>query len=304
MVSAEKVSANASTTSDDANVILEHFTQPTITSTTFTANTNPLALRIIQVENDRTDLYIVSNSAFTLDSTDNVSTGSDLVEMKIIGRFNPITKSIDSVSSFAANNVPVRGDLWSFGEWVNTGDFYTNKAGKLFTVAELERDSDGDVNVVAKEYISNVYVDSDTFIDYTPTAYTDIESPYQAPPVPLFGLEKVVRRLVDGSIVFDAKIDNNTDRLGYIQSYRTEFLVSQPVATTLINNSHQSVLSLTVDNSAAIADSEGPAVLTGKAGFSSFLGEIRLLCNGFAQVDNGDGTSNVRLTLEGFKCSF
>ena len=60
-----KVSANAST-SGDANVILEHFTQPTITSTTFTANTNPLALRIIQVENDRTDLYIVSNSAFTL----------------------------------------------------------------------------------------------------------------------------------------------------------------------------------------------------------------------------------------------
>ena len=52
--------------------------------------------------------------------------------------------------------MPVRGDLWSFGEWVNTGDFYTNKAGKLFTVAELERDSDGDVNVVAKEYISNV----------------------------------------------------------------------------------------------------------------------------------------------------
>ena len=298
-----KVSANAST-SGDANVILEHFTQPTIAATTFTANTNPLALRVIQVENDRTDLYIVSNSSFTLDSTDNVATGSDLVEMKIIGRFNPITKNIDSVSSFAANNVPVRGDLWSFGEWVNTGDFYTNKAGKLFTVAELEREADGDVNVIAKEYVSNVYIDSDSFIDYTPTAYTDIESPYQAPPVPLFNLEKVVRRLVDGSIVFDAKIDNNTDRLGYIQTYRTEFLVSQPVATTLINNSHQSVLSLTVDNGAAIADAEGFGTLTGKAGFSSFLGEIRLLCNGFAQVDNGDGTSNVRLTLEGLNVAF
>ena len=64
------------------------------------------------------------------------------------------------------------------------------------------------------------------------------------------------------------------------------------------------MLSLTVDNGAAIADTEGPAVLTGKAGFSSFLGEIRLLCNGFAQVDNGDGTSNVRLTLEGLNVAF
>ena len=64
------------------------------------------------------------------------------------------------------------------------------------------------------------------------------------------------------------------------------------------------MLSLTVDNSAAIADSEGFAVLTGKAGFSSFLGEIRLLCNGFTQIDNGDGTSNVRLTLEGLNVAF
>ena len=298
-----KVSANAST-SGDANVILEHFTQPTIQSTTFTSNTNPLALRVIQVENDRIDLYIVSNSAFTLEATDNVSIGSDLVEMKIIGRFNPITKSIDSVSSFLANNVPVRGDLWSFGEWVNTGDFYTNKAGKLFTVAELERESDGDVNVIAKEYISNVYIDSDSFIDYTPTAYTDIESPYSAPPPPLFDVQKQVRRLGDGTVVFDAKIDNNTDRLGYLQNYQTQYSISQPLGTTLVNNASQSVLSLTVDNAALLANSEGFAELTGKAGFSSFMGEIRLLCNGFSQIDNNDGTSNVRLTVEGLNVAF
>ena len=55
--------------------------------------------------------------------------------MKIIGRFNPITKSIDSVSSFLAT-MCLCAVILSFGMG-NTGDF-TNKVGKLFTVAEPE----------------------------------------------------------------------------------------------------------------------------------------------------------------------
>ncbi len=299
-----KVSANSSTSASDANVILEHFTSPTIQSTTFTSNTFPLSLRIISLDDERLDLYIVSNSSFTLDSTDNVSTGSDLVEMKITGRFNPITKTIDSVSSWDANNVPVAGDLWSFGEWEDVGDYYTNKAGKLFTVSELERDSEGEVNIIAKEYISNVYVDSDTFIDYTPTAYIDIESPFIAPPPPVFSFNKQIRRLPDGSVSFDGFIDNKTDRLGYVQDYRTEYFLSTPAGSTLINNSFVSPLTLTVDNSSALSNGAIQSTITGKAGFSSFVGEIRLLCNNFVSVDNGDGSSNVRLTVEGLNVCF
>ena len=75
---------------------------------------------------------------------------------------------------------PEKGDLWSFGEIANSGDFYTNKAGKLFKITAIERTSkEEEVTISATEYISNVYIDSDTFIDYTPTAYTDIISPYQ-----------------------------------------------------------------------------------------------------------------------------
>jgi len=299
-----KVSATASTEDPDANVILEHFTSPSLQTTTFTANTYPLALRIIGVDDERLDLYIVSNTDFTLDTTDNVSIGIDLAEVKIVGRFNPITKTVDAVTGWDANNVPTAGDLWSLGEWENPGNYYTNKAGKLFTVAELERENDGEVNIIAKEYVSNVYVDSDTFIDYTPTAYIDIESPFSAPPPPVFTFQKQIRRRPDGSVAFDGFIDNKTDRLGYIQDYRTEYFIARPESSTLINNTSVSPLTLTVDNSTALSGGATQSTITGKSGFSSFVGEIRLLCNAYSVIDNGDGSSNVRLTVEGLNVCF
>jgi hypothetical protein len=295
-----KIVADSVTDSGESHVYLEHFTSPTLSNSTFTANTNPIALRVIKSESDRVDLYILSNSTFTLTSTDNVSTGFDEANVTVVARYNPITKTLDSYSTFDANNAPSRGDLWSIGEWDNPGNFYTNKAGKLFTVAEIERETqDEEINIVAKEYVSNVYVDSDTFIDYTPTAYTDIESGYSQPPVPLINLRNATRRLQDGSIVNDILIDNQTDRLGYQQAFSTQYFVSQPLSSTLINNTHQSVLTLTVDNAAALANNALNSTITGKNGFSSFVGEIKLLCNAYAAVDNGDGTSNVRFTVEG-----
>jgi len=295
-----KVVANSGTESGKAYVYLEHFTSPTLSNSTFTGNTYPLALRIIKADSDRVDLYILSNSTFTLTSTDNVSTGFDEANVSVVAKYNPITKSLDSYSTFTSNNVPQRGDLWSFGEWENPGNFYTNKAGKLFTVAEIERETENEeIKIVAKEYVSNVYVDSDTFIDYTPTAYLDIESGFSQPPAPLINLRKRLRRRADGSVVNDILIENQTDRLGYQQTYSTEYFVSRPVSTTLINNSSSSVLSLVVDNSAALANNALNSTITGKNGFGSFAGEIRLLCNAFSGVDNGDGTSNVRFTIEG-----
>ena len=75
------------------------------------------------------------------------------------------------------------------GEMVNPGtinlndsaDVYTNKAGKLFIVTGINRTEDHEVQIEAIEYVSNVFVDSDEFIDYTPTAYTDILSPFTPP---------------------------------------------------------------------------------------------------------------------------
>ena len=175
-----KVLGDSSTASNKSNVLLEHFTNPSLRSTDFTANSGPLALRVISTDDDRVDLYILSNTNFVLSATDNVSLGFDQANVTVTGRYNPITKAIDSYTTFTSNNVPKKGDLWSIGEWENPGNFYTNKAGKLFTISNIERETESEeVNLIAKEYISNVYTDSDSFIDYTPTAYIDIESGFQ-----------------------------------------------------------------------------------------------------------------------------
>jgi len=295
-----KVLADSSTDSNKSNVLLEHFTNPSLRSTDFTANSGPLALRVISTDDDRVDLYILSNTNFVLSATDNISLGFDQANVTVTGRYNPITKSIDSYTTFTSNNVPKKGDLWSIGEWENPGNFYTNKAGKLFTISNIERETESEeVNLVAKEYISNVYTDSDTFIDYTPTAYIDIESGFSAPPTPSFSLVSSPRRRLDGSIVYDILLNSQTDRLGYQQTFKTEYFVAVPEGSTLVNNSHQSVLNLTVDNASVLTDGSTQAVLVGKNGFQSFAGEIKLLCNAYSTVDNGDGTSNVRLVVEG-----
>ena len=75
--------------------------------------------------------------------------------------------------------------------------------------------------------------------------------------------------------------------------------VSKPISSTLITNAHQSVLTLTVDNSQALSNNALNSTITGKNGFGSYAGEIKLLCNSFSTIDNGDGTSNIRFTVEG-----
>ena len=43
---------------------LEHFTVPSLADSNFTANTGPLALRVIKMKDDRIDLYLLSNTKF------------------------------------------------------------------------------------------------------------------------------------------------------------------------------------------------------------------------------------------------
>jgi hypothetical protein len=184
------------------------------------------------------------------------------------------------LDGWLANDAPEKGDLWSLGEWVSPGDLSTNKAGKLFTVAEIERETETEeISIVAKEYVSNVYVDSDTFIDYTPTAYTDIDSAFSAPPPPVFSFRASPRRLQDGSVVVDGIIDNKTERTGYSQNFSTEYFLATPAGSTPVTNAHQSVLNVVVDNSAVLTGELGQSILVGKNGYTSTIGEVRLLCN-------------------------
>jgi hypothetical protein len=289
--------ANNSAVSGDSNVTLEHFTFPALSASVFTANTYPVALRVVKLDSDRIDMYILSNTSYDFIGTDNVSVGSDLVTVKAIQRYNPITQSLDSITSFDSNNAPSTNDLWSLGEWENPGNFYTSKAGRLFKVTEISRDSnDEDINIVAAEYVSNIYVDSDTFIDYTPTAYTDMESSLTAPPPPAFDFTAQPFRRVDGTVGVNGVIENRTQKLNYNQNFTTEYFISTPETSTAINNvTLSSPLTFIADNATALTASETTATLFGKNGFTGTAGEIRLLCSSFEA--NADG--NVDFYISG-----
>ena len=304
-----KISANSAVgASNNTNVFIEHFTSPSLSNSIFTANTGPLAFRLIKMKDDRVDLYLLSNSAFALSKTDNVSTGFDLGELNVIQKYDKQAKAFQSVTSWTSTLAPEKGDLWSFGEIADSGDFYTNKAGKLFKITAIERTSkEEEVTISATEYISNVYIDSDTFIDYTPTAYTDIISPLSVPPAPLFTFDAQPRRRLDGTIGVDGILNFRNELSGYNQDLRTEYFLSRPDGATLVNNATPgSALSLSVSNASLLTDGQQPSALIGKNGFESTIGQIKLLANALTTVDTAGGTldGNVQLTVEGLNVAF
>lgn len=282
----------------DSNVYLTHYTVPSMSTSTFTQNTSPLALRVISKNSDRMELYVVSNTDFSISSSDNISSGIDSVRVKVLSRFNHTTKSIEALGAgFTANNVPVTGDLWTFGEFTNLNNYYTNKSGKLFKVTGVSRDSnEAEVNVSAIEYISNIYVDSDSFINYEPTAYTDITSPLSIPPTPRFDFTAVPKTLPDGSVVVDGVLKVNTDKLGYGQAYDTEFYAAYPSTSQLISKiTDLSPITITSNDTSMLANGMLGTVIQGKNGFISPIGDIKLLCTSAVQY----GSSHIALTIPG-----
>lgn len=278
-------------------VTLEHFTVPSITDEVFTQNTYPIALRIIKQNSDKLDMYLVSNTDYELSSYGKASSGYDTAVVRVLSRFDPITKTITALSTgFSANIAPAAGDLWSLGEMSNPSNFYSSKAGKLFKVTNLKRESSEEIVVNAVEYISNVYVDSDTFINYEPTAYTDISSPFSVPPTPIFTLAAVARSKTDGSVAVDGILKNRTELKGYGQKFETEYFIARPEYTTLVANvTASNPLTLKLDSSEGLANGIYSTRLSGKTGFTTPIGEIKLLCNSIAQV----APDKIELTIEG-----
>ena len=302
-----KIAANANTLANHSNLTLEHFTVPAITSSVFTSNVDPIALRVIQLDSDRMDLYILHKTKVNLSATGNASAGADLVEVKLDKRYNPITKSLDNFTQFASNNLPKRGDLWALGEWSKAdSDVYTNKSDKLFKITSISREPDNEeVSISAQEYVSQVYIDSDTFINYTPTAYTDTLSPLVAPPAPVFNLRTVPTREQDGSVRVDCVIDNFSEDLNYGIQFETEYFVSLPDDAKPVSNLISVVdsgLKVKFNNLTSLSDGDSVSLI-GKNGFDTLTGKIRLLCNqvtatGFAESELAD-TNNLRLQVEG-----
>ena len=312
-----KIRADSAVKAGNTNVFLEHYTVPSLSSTNFTANSGPLVLRVIKMNSDKIDVYMLSDgttgtggtspgNGFELTKTDAVNSGIDHAIVNPIKRYNPITKVWDNYSAFTANTAPTKGDLWTFGEIESEGDIYRAKSDKLFKVTQIEREMDDEeVKLQAVEYISNVYVDSDTFIDYKPTAYTDMQSALSVPPVPKFDFVTSARRKLDGSVIIDGLIKTATEKDGFGVTYVTEYELSRPLGATLVANANLSGISsqtIHVEHSNVLIGDVNPITLSGKNGFSSTVGEVKLLCTAINVVDTVGGTQdgNIELTLEGF----
>ena len=219
-----RVFANATTAT--GNVILEHFTSPAITGSVITGNTKPIALRVINRETERVELYICNNTYSSVSSS-NVNAGIDIIELTVQKVYKPQTRTFASFSNFTSNNVPVKGDIWSLGE-VDPSNYYTNTNDKLFKIVNVERDTDELVTITATEYVSNVYTDSDSIISYVPVKYTDTANPLIPPPAPIL---KVIPRPIknlDGSVQYDLEIYASTDTTGYPISIATEMELAKP----------------------------------------------------------------------------
>ena len=301
-----KIRADSPVQSSNTNVFIEHFTVPSLGAVNFNSNTGPLVLRVVKLASDRIDTYILSNTKFALSTTDAVTSGVDQGILNPIKRYNPITRVWDAYTAFTSNSAPSKGDLWTFGEIEAEGDIYRAKSDKLFKVTNLDRElQDNKIKISATEYISNVYVDSDKFIDYKPTAYTDIQSSLSVPPVPNFSFSKSARRTLDGSVVVDGVLKTSTDQDGFGLTYITEYEMSKPLGESLVANANLSGVSgqvVHIEQANVFVGDINPVTLAGKSGFSSPVGEARLLCTAVNVVDTAGGTSdgNIEFTLEGF----
>lgn len=275
-----------SNNSIDANqmIYLEHIGMPSITSSVFTANTNPLVVRIASTKSGLIDTYIISNTTYSLSNTANVSGGAEVIGVQAIRKYNHPTKTFDNFTgSWGASHIPGRHDIWSLGEINNPNNIYSSLSDKLFKVINIKRDKDETVFIEGKEYVSNVYVDSDNIINYKPLRYNDVFSPLIVPPVPDFTLRALPKRDLDGSIYNDLEISSFTDRTAYSNELVTEFYYAKPnpessfilVANT-IPSASRNIITVKVDNAAQTSNGDS-ATIFGKNGFTTELGVSRLL---------------------------
>ncbi len=207
---------------------LEHFTSPGLSNSIFTSNTKPLALRVIKQNSDRVDYYLLSNVDFNLINTGNVVSGYDVARVGAVTRYNPTSRIFDAgVHTWSANNVPLKNDLWTLGE-VDPNNIFTSQSDKLFKVTQIQRGDDHDIDISAMEYISNVYVDSEASISYTPVVYQDVSSVLITPPAPTLDLISRPVRAADGTISYVVDLNSSTDTSGYPINIQTKFDISYP----------------------------------------------------------------------------
>lgn len=166
-----------------SNIRLQHISYPSIVENTITANTLPLVVRHFSNKSNKGSLYLVSNTNYSVENTGNSYAGNDYIELVVEQVWNPHIRQFEAFYGFNGFNNPEPNDPWSFGE-MNPSNYYSTSSDKLFRLDTISFNEEGAASISATEYVSNVYIDSDTIINYQPTPRKAIVNPLIKPAPP------------------------------------------------------------------------------------------------------------------------
>ena len=178
---------------------LEYFTSPPLTEEFFAEidSSSALILKITSLDNDKTEYYEVIEYALQTSlqfNTGNASFGIGLVnDLEISRIINPITgsRTIYPLPSSGLRPTFEKGDIWTLG--IISASNYTRHedySDKLFKIIGIEKDlEEFTIDISAEEYISNLFSDSDKYIQYNPPNYKSYQPAYRALSIPSIAME-------------------------------------------------------------------------------------------------------------------
>ena len=196
-----------------ATAHLEHLTSPSINAATFTANNNPLVLKVFKQETNTLDYYIVSDSSYNLVDTGNTSSSIDLIEVNIVQKLNNLTRIFEANSTFSVKTAPTRGDLWALGE-IDPSNIYNDSSYKLFRVESIALINGGKTSLVVTEYNSDVVSDSDLAAKNI-LAKRRSNLNYITPPPPLLSLRSIPSKTAEGVVNYNLLLNTVSDTTNY-----------------------------------------------------------------------------------------
>jgi len=171
-----------SSNAGSSNLKMQHIGHPSITQDVFTSNNQPLAVRHFSAKSNKNEIYLVSNTNFNLATTGNSYSGFDYLELSIDKVWDTNIGTFTNFLGFDDFNNPEHQDLWSFGE-INPNNI-GESSDKLFRVDTINMTGEGTFSITATEHVSNVYLDSESLINYEPTPSKTIVNLFARPNVP------------------------------------------------------------------------------------------------------------------------
>lgn len=182
-----------------SNIRLQHLSYPSMSNTTITSNTLPIVLRHFSNKSNKNELYLVNNTSFSIENTGNTYSGYDYVELVLDKVWNPSIRQFETFNGFSSFNSPEPNDPWSFGE-MDPDNYYSTSSDKLFRIDSISFTEEGAASVTATEYVSNIYVDSDTLINYEPTPRKTIVNAFIKPPPPVVSISAAPTSSASGAV--------------------------------------------------------------------------------------------------------